>query len=48
MVLLVKASKDLCTWVPVADGEKSREATHRDNFVRRFTPLKKSRERMAA
>jgi len=47
-VRLVKLTKNLCTWVPVAQGEAARQVTHRDNFVRRFTPLKKSTHKMAA
>jgi hypothetical protein len=47
-VRLVKLTKNLCTWVPVAQGEAARQVTHRDNFVRRFTPLKKSNHKMAA
>jgi hypothetical protein len=37
-VRLVKLTKNLCTWVPVAQGQAVRQVTHRDNFVRRFTP----------
>jgi hypothetical protein len=48
LVRLVKLTKELCTWVPVAQGEAGRQATHRDNFVRRFTPLKKPIHKMAA
>lgn len=48
IVRLVKLTKSLCTWVPVAQGEADRQVTHRDNFVRRFTPLKKSTRKMAA
>ncbi|MBZ5511483.1 MAG: hypothetical protein LAN70_09980 [Acidobacteriia bacterium] len=48
LVLLVNVKKGLCTWVPVAQGETARQVTHRDNFVRRFTPLKKSSLKKAA
>jgi hypothetical protein len=48
LVRLVKLTKNLCTWVPVAQGEAARQVTHRDYFVRRFTPLKKSNHKMAA
>ena len=48
LVRLVKLTKNLCTWVPIAQGEAARQATHRDNFVRRFIPLKKSTHKMAA
>jgi hypothetical protein len=48
LVLVVKVKKDLCTWVPVAEAEKTRQITHRDNFVRRFTSLKKRSYRRAA
>jgi hypothetical protein len=47
-VRLVKVTKNLCAWVPVAQGEATRQVTHRDNFVRRFTPLKKSNLKKAA
>lgn len=47
-VRLVKLTKKLCTWVPVAQGEAARQVTHRDNFLRRFTPLKKSTRKRAA
>lgn len=48
LVLLVNVKKGLCAWVPVAQGEAARQVTHRDNFVRRFTPLKKSNRKIAA
>ena len=48
LVRLVKLTKNLCTWVPVAQGETARQVTHRDYFVRRFTPLKKPTHKMAA
>lgn len=48
LVRLVKLTNNLCTWVPIVQGEAARQATHRDNFVRRFTPLKKSNHKMAA
>ena len=48
LVRLVKLTKNLCTWVPIAQGKAARQATHRDNFVRRFTPLKKSSRKLAA
>ncbi|MBZ5566729.1 MAG: hypothetical protein LAN64_02640 [Acidobacteriia bacterium] len=48
LVLVVEVSRNLCTWVPVTVGEESRHVTHRDNFLRRFTPLKKAIEKMAA
>ena len=48
LVLLVNVKKNLCTWVPVAQGEAARQVTHRDNFVRRFTPLKNSNRKRAA
>jgi hypothetical protein len=48
LVRLVKLTKNLCTWVPVSQGEAARQITHRDYFVRRFTPLKKSNHKMAA
>ena len=41
-VRLVKLTKNLCTWVPVAQGEAARQVTHRDNFVRRFTAIIRS------
>lgn len=47
-VRLVKLTKNLCTWVPVAPGEAARQVTHRDYFVRRFTPLKKATHKRAA
>jgi hypothetical protein len=47
-VRLVKLTKNLCTWVPIAQGAAARQVTHRDNFVRRFTPLKKSNHKIAA
>ena len=47
-VRLVKLTKSLCTWVPVAQGEAAGQVTHRDNFVRRFTPLKNSKHKRAA
>ena len=47
-VRLVKLTKTLCTWVPVAPGEAVRQVTHRDYFSRRFTRLKKSTHKMAA
>jgi hypothetical protein len=47
-VRLVKLTKNLCTWVPVSQGESARQVTHRDNFVRRFTPLKNSKHKRAA
>jgi hypothetical protein len=48
LVQLVNVKKNLCTWVPIPQGEASRQVTHRDNFVRRFTPLKNSKHKMAA
>ena len=48
LVRVIEVSKTLCAWVPISVREKSREVTHRDNFLRRFTPLKKSREKIAA
>jgi hypothetical protein len=48
LVQLVNVKRNLCTWVPVAHGEAARQVTHRDNFVRRFTPLKKSAYKTAA
>ena len=48
LVRLVKLTKTLCTWVPVAQGRAARQVTHRDNFVRRFTPLKKPSRKLAA
>ncbi len=48
LVRLVKLTKNLCTWVPIAQREAARQVTHRDYFVRRFTPLKKSNHKMAA
>jgi hypothetical protein len=48
LVRLVKMTKNLCAWVPVAQGKAARQVTHRDNFVRRFSPLKKSTRKMAA
>ncbi|MGB9106907.1 MAG: hypothetical protein WCC59_19280 [Terriglobales bacterium] len=48
LVRLVKLTKNLCTWVPVAQGEAARQVTHRDYFLRRFTPLKKSNLKIAA
>lgn len=47
LVRLVKVTKNLCTWVPVAQGEAELRVTHRDYFVRRFTPLKKSLKKAA-
>ncbi len=40
LVCLVEVRKNLCTWVPLTQAEKSRQVTHRDNFLRRFKPLK--------
>ena len=48
LVRLVKVTKNLCAWVPIAQGEAELRVTHRDNFVRRFTPLKKSSLKKAA
>ena len=48
LVRLVKLTKNLCTWVPIAQGEAARQITRRDYFLRRFTPLKKSKHKMAA
>jgi len=48
LVRLVKVTKNLCTWVPIAQGNAARQVTHRDYFLRRFTPLKKSTQEMAA
>ncbi len=48
LVRVVKVSKYLCTWVPISHSEQTRQATHRDNFVRRFTPLNRSSEKLAA
>jgi hypothetical protein len=48
LVRLVKVTKYLCTWVPIAQGEAARQVTHRDYFLRRFTPLKKSNLKIAA
>lgn len=43
LVQLVQVKKNLCTWVPVSAEQDRGQVTHRDNFVRRFKPLKKSR-----
>jgi hypothetical protein len=48
LVRLVKVTKNLCTWVPLAQGNAARQVTHRDYFLRRFTPLKKSNLKKAA
>jgi hypothetical protein len=48
LVLLVNVKKNLCTWVPVAQRNAARQVTHRDYFLRRFTPLKKSSLKKAA
>jgi len=48
LVRVVKLTRSLCTWVPAAPGEAARQVTHRDNFLRRFTPLKKSSVKKAA
>ncbi len=48
LVQLVSVRKNLCTWFPVSEGQAARQVTHRDNFVRRFTPLKSSNGTMAA
>lgn len=41
LVLVVKVRRDLCTWVPISETEKTSQVTHHDNFIRRFTPLKR-------
>ena len=48
LVRLVKVTKHLCTWLPVAQREAAREVTHRDYFLRRFKPLKKYPYKTAA
>jgi hypothetical protein len=48
LVRVVRLTRNLCTWVPISQGEASRQITHRDYFVRRFTPLKKSNLKKAA
>jgi hypothetical protein len=48
LVRVVKLTRHLCTWVPITQGEAARQITHRDYFVRRFTPLKKSNLKKAA
>ncbi len=48
LVRLVKLTKNLCTWVPITQREAARQVTHRDYFLRRFTPLKKSNLKKAA
>lgn len=48
LVLLVDVTKKLCTWVPVAQSEDVPQVTHRDNFLRRFKPLKKPNGKTAA
>ena len=41
LVQLVAVKKNLCTWVPVSREQAWGQVTHRDNFVRRFKPLKR-------
>jgi hypothetical protein len=48
LVQLVNVTRKLCTWVPVSDNETPQQVTHRDNFLRRFTPLKRSNLKTAA
>jgi hypothetical protein len=48
LVCLVKVRRELCTWIPVSGADNASQITHRDNFVRRFTPLKKESGDMAA
>lgn len=48
LVRLLEVRKNLCTWVPVSEGEKTRQVTHRDNFLRRFTPFNVSDGKIVA
>jgi hypothetical protein len=48
LVWLVEVKRNLCTWVAISEADKTRQVTHRDNFFRRFTPLKKASDLMAA
>jgi hypothetical protein len=48
LVCLVKVKRNLCTWVPISEADKTRQVTHCDNFVQRFTTLKKKSDDRAA
>jgi hypothetical protein len=48
LVQVVKVSKNLCTWVPLSNSERTRQVTHRDNFIRRFIPLQAPKNKIPA